>query len=227
MTGSVIAFEVLTAIIGGVVWVLALLAAAKRMQARSPRSQRQHLRNRLLWFSLPICVLVVGLATTNQHLGRHPVPTWAFLCMMLVPISVGLSFLHACRREYSDSEALANHTKDPLHCGRCEYDLTGNVSGICPECGWQIPDPANPPKHETPLTVWSAFDRIDYLDNWRKSLRQAAGSAAAFATLAIVMAVWILSPIVVVMSGFMCIACSVRTIRILAYRLRQTKDSKE
>lgn len=24
-------------------------------------------------------------------------------------------------------------------CGICEYNLTGNVSGICPECGWKIP----------------------------------------------------------------------------------------
>lgn len=24
-------------------------------------------------------------------------------------------------------------------CGICGYDLTGNVSGTCPECGWKIP----------------------------------------------------------------------------------------
>jgi hypothetical protein len=23
----------------------------------------------------------------------------------------------------------------PGHCGKCGYDLTGNVSGRCPECG--------------------------------------------------------------------------------------------
>jgi hypothetical protein len=23
-------------------------------------------------------------------------------------------------------------------CGNCGYDLTGNVSGFCPECGWQL-----------------------------------------------------------------------------------------
>ena len=26
-----------------------------------------------------------------------------------------------------------------INCGQCAYDLTGNVSGICPECGWKIP----------------------------------------------------------------------------------------
>jgi len=28
----------------------------------------------------------------------------------------------------------------PGRCQRCGYDLTGNVSGICPECGAGIPD---------------------------------------------------------------------------------------
>ena len=26
---------------------------------------------------------------------------------------------------------------DPM-CGSCDYNLTGNVSGICPECGWKL-----------------------------------------------------------------------------------------
>jgi len=25
------------------------------------------------------------------------------------------------------------------HCSICDYDLTGNVSGVCPECGTPIP----------------------------------------------------------------------------------------
>ncbi len=31
----------------------------------------------------------------------------------------------------------------PGHCGKCDYDLTGNVSGRCPECGqaWLPPGP--------------------------------------------------------------------------------------
>lgn len=27
---------------------------------------------------------------------------------------------------------------DPTRCSNCDYDLTGNVSGICPECGTAI-----------------------------------------------------------------------------------------
>ena len=28
----------------------------------------------------------------------------------------------------------------PGRCARCRYDLTGNVSGVCPECGTPIPE---------------------------------------------------------------------------------------
>lgn len=31
----------------------------------------------------------------------------------------------------------------PGHCVRCDYDLTGNESGRCPECGEQIQGPTN------------------------------------------------------------------------------------
>lgn len=26
-----------------------------------------------------------------------------------------------------------------LYCSKCDYNLKGNVSGRCPECGWEIP----------------------------------------------------------------------------------------
>jgi len=32
------------------------------------------------------------------------------------------------------------YRSDPGFCGRCGYDLTGNISGVCPECGWKLPD---------------------------------------------------------------------------------------
>ncbi len=37
----------------------------------------------------------------------------------------------------------------PGHCPRCGYDLTGNVSGVCPECGAAAPGrPADVPQPE-------------------------------------------------------------------------------
>ena len=32
----------------------------------------------------------------------------------------------------------------PGHCPNCGYDLTGNVSGVCPECGTSVPDARTP-----------------------------------------------------------------------------------
>jgi hypothetical protein len=34
----------------------------------------------------------------------------------------------------------------PGHCPTCEYDLTGNMSGICPECGTAIPTDSSTPE---------------------------------------------------------------------------------
>jgi hypothetical protein len=33
-----------------------------------------------------------------------------------------------------------NRRSEPGHCLHCGYDLTGNVSGICPECGVAVPE---------------------------------------------------------------------------------------
>ncbi len=51
------------------------------------------------------------------------VPLWIPLCALLV---LTVTLARGMRR-----------TK-PGHCLRCGYDLTGNVSGRCPECGHRI-----------------------------------------------------------------------------------------
>lgn len=210
------------------VWVLGLLAVAKWMPARSPRLQKRKQSKLVLWSAMPICVLGLAAIVMNQHLGRHPLPPEVFVCMALGLASSGLSVLNTSRRqECSEGEARANYANDPAHCGQCEYDLTGNVSGICPECGWRIPDPSNPPKHEVPMTVFSAFGRIDYLDDWRKSLRQAVGSVAMFVVLAVVMVAWVRNPMVAVMAGFMSVVLLVRTARVIVYRRQQAKGQKQ
>jgi hypothetical protein len=35
-------------------------------------------------------------------------------------------------------------------CWHCSYDLTGNVSGICPECGTEVPAPEGTTSSESP-----------------------------------------------------------------------------
>ncbi len=56
--------------------------------------------------------------------GRVIVPSW----LLLPPALVATAFLW-----WRDRRRIP-----PGHCRRCGYDLTGNVSGVCPECGTQI-----------------------------------------------------------------------------------------
>lgn len=58
------------------------------------------------------------------------VPMW--------PIVLGLWLWAACLWYYAGPDpvlALLLGRKTEGLCGRCGYDLTGNVSGVCPECG--------------------------------------------------------------------------------------------
>ena len=55
--------------------------------------------------------------------GIWVVPVWIALLALLVPTTIAWI---KCRRY------------PPGHCQRCGYDLTGNVSGTCPECGTAV-----------------------------------------------------------------------------------------
>ncbi len=58
------------------------------------------------------------------------VPLGALLWLLLVPtLALALRARHL----------------DPKRCKRCEYDLTGNVSGVCPECGTAVERSESPP----------------------------------------------------------------------------------
>ncbi len=48
-------------------------------------------------------------------------PLWLPLVVVAIPTAI---LWHRDRRRIP-----------PGHCQQCEYDLTGNESGVCPECG--------------------------------------------------------------------------------------------
>jgi len=76
---------------------------------------------------------ITGLYMTDFRL---PGPIGALLgaCFMLLAGPVlGLSFVFA-----GLAAGRVSRIRFPL-CPRCAYDLTGNVSGVCPECGERIP----------------------------------------------------------------------------------------
>ena len=60
-------------------------------------------------------------------MGLLVLPTWMFLLVVLIPMLVAWRQL---RRKYP-----------PGHCLTCGYNLTGNMSGVCPECATQVKGP--------------------------------------------------------------------------------------
>jgi len=57
--------------------------------------------------------------------GRMVLPLWILLLTVAIP--TGLLRWHGGRSPKG-------------HCQKCGYDLTGNVSGVCPECGTSLGD---------------------------------------------------------------------------------------
>ena len=61
--------------------------------------------------------------------ARYPgfpsaVTLWIPVWILLVAVAVPTAFVF-----------WRDRPSPPGHCPRCRYDLTGNVSGVCPECG--------------------------------------------------------------------------------------------
>ena len=60
--------------------------------------------------------------------SRMTTTEWLVLCMYMTPGMLGIVANRAGRRK----------RRPPGHCVQCGYNLTGNVSGRCPECGNRI-----------------------------------------------------------------------------------------
>jgi len=81
-------------------------------------------------FQMPIAEFVSsrGLAT---WIG---VVLWSFVAVGIVALQVGV-VLWDCRRRVRLRLREMLSKRGSMLCGACGYDLTGNTSGICPECG--------------------------------------------------------------------------------------------
>ncbi len=78
-------------------------------------------------------VLPRGVALDGA--GAVSVPLWILLALTGAPTAL---------LWWSDGRRAP-----PGHCRRCGYDLTGNVSGRCPECGASVPSrPADVPQQK-------------------------------------------------------------------------------
>lgn len=67
--------------------------------------------------------------TVYMHIRRIHTPIWAVALLFAAYPLIALIQSPARRRRYRSEHGL---------CIKCGYDLTGNVSGVCPECGTEI-----------------------------------------------------------------------------------------
>lgn len=68
-----------------------------------------------------------SVVNTGSIYHAVTVPFWALFLLTLAP--AGPAFLRKLRGVLRERQG---------HCSACGYDLTGNRSGVCPECGTRI-----------------------------------------------------------------------------------------
>ena len=96
-------------------------------------------------------LMIAGVVLLLIAQGNHPVmvvlcgivmiaPCGNLLLLLLVNMSVTRTLRRASLHVgfWSAKDEEVERTLDPLLCRGCSYNLTGNVSGICPECGCQL-----------------------------------------------------------------------------------------
>jgi hypothetical protein len=192
----------------------ALLVASWGRSPDSPRRLHLHRRRIVMFWWLPLCVVVLG---TQVYYHNVSVLTFGIGLWILGTV---LWLAWPGREQIKANDALANYASGPGHCGQCEYDLTGNTSGICPECGWQIPKEVPPQKPIVPWTNWTKCWRIEHLDDWRKKRNQMAIWAAAFGALAVIMG-FLHSAVGIALGAQMCLGFLINVGRATAYGRRE------
>ncbi|MCG8403573.1 MAG: hypothetical protein MI923_00100 [Phycisphaerales bacterium] len=117
----------------------------KRMRAygRFPRGRKKLRCSKWVVTSL---FIVAGVAVVWPFIFRSSITgPYSTLCWLFLPIGWFLTML-LWWIDYRPTAALPSGL-----CATCGYNLTGNASGICPECGTPIPDKTN---LGTPAPTW-------------------------------------------------------------------------
>lgn len=85
-------------------------------------------------FARAVVIVVVDALPPGVNLG----PAWDVLLLSaMVGVPMLLAYFPA-RVVYQSVRWIALDNSTGRWCGYCGYDLTGNVSGACPECGKQV-----------------------------------------------------------------------------------------
>lgn len=104
------------------------------MKRSTPRWKADQVRKVIAWivrvFAVLLYVIVMGWGTGN------PLEPWKGSDAEGKAILTGFLIFIECSIWYYRRST--QKVENPFHCQKCGYNLTGNRSGSCPECGEPI-----------------------------------------------------------------------------------------
>ena len=133
-----------------------------------------------------------GLMLLPVVLAGTGIMLWMYLkdsaksdyALLFIPMPVIiLRLAWVAGRPFTEADAVQNYAKNRGNCGRCEYDLTGNITGVCPECGWRIPT-GELLAEDSDWAAWWRKWEIRYLRDWLWHLTSYFGFCAMLLALA-------------------------------------------
>lgn len=138
--------------------LLGIADSIRRLSQVDRETTRAHNRilHQIKWVGLATCLslMLVHSSAMDWYLGTAQGPSivddswWQHLWIIFIVVAPGTAGLAAYLR-------WAERPFPPGHCQSCGYALTGNLSGICPECGTAInttkgtADSSRPANHVT------------------------------------------------------------------------------
>ncbi|MBI1827795.1 MAG: hypothetical protein HY287_02690 [Planctomycetes bacterium] len=141
----------------GIIWLIAASILAQAIVFSIPATQTPSITLMLAYFQTLVSILIgVGVIRALIAQGNNIIaialcsllafaPSGNILLLIMVSISVTGTLRQAGIRVgfmgAKDDEVL--RALNPMLCRGCGYDLTGNVSGRCPECGRDVPPMAS------------------------------------------------------------------------------------
>lgn len=104
-------------------------------------------------------LLYVGFSILIDLIGNSPTmdPYYAYwIYYKSRDVLALVAIFAALAPDHIAMERAARARKMPTNCEKCEYDLTANVSGVCPECGTTLSEALRQHLHRRGENAWGA-----------------------------------------------------------------------
>lgn len=108
------------------------ISRTKFKRIRSTQAMQAAMRS-IFYYGLFAGLIVIPLIWFEQGMPSNR--TMLFWLMLMIVSAYSASHHRPGRKQ----EIRFHNMEGSSFCGCCQYNLTGNISGRCPECGWEIP----------------------------------------------------------------------------------------